>query len=221
MEKSEHWYDKLILKAQKLVDLDSKGDIDISIIVPTIHVRVRNATTEKNDYYRSFLQSIEIIEDKKPFFIVNEIEPGDFLLELNREIDEISGKHVTVNGKTFLAEDLLMRVQGYTPGIHDEKDGVLILNGPGVRQGGYNKETVHVYDIVPTLLALCNMPIGKDMDGEAITPAIDSGFLQKYPLYYIDSYENWGDRYINDDKKDFSDEEARNLREQLKSLGYF
>lgn len=221
MVKAEHWHDKLILKAQALVDLDTKGGIDISIIVPTIHVRVRNATPEKNNYYKSFLQSIEIIEDKKPFFIIDEIDPGDFLLELNREVDEISGKHIMVDGKSILAEELLMTVQVYTPGVHDEDDGVLILNGPGVQQSGYQKETVHVYDIIPTILALCNMPVGKDMDGKVITAGIEDNFLQKYPVHYIDSYEDLVEKDSDDGKRGFSDEEARNLREQLKNLGYF
>jgi len=221
MEKGERWFEQLTLKAQRLVDLDTKGDIDISIIVPTIHVRVRNATQEKNDYYRMFLQNIEVLEDKKPLFIIDEIEPGDFLLELNREIDSIAGKHVEVDGKKILAEFLMMSVQEYTPGVHDEEDGILILNGPGVRKSGMQEETVHVYDIIPTILALCNMPVGKDMDGKVITAGIESDFLHKYPVHYINSYEDFGESDKDDGKRGFSDEESRNLREQLKNLGYF
>jgi predicted AlkP superfamily phosphohydrolase/phosphomutase len=221
-EKSEYWYERFTLKARALADLDTQGDIYISIIVPTISVRVRNATRKKNDYYKSFFHSIEIVEDKKPFFVIEEVEPGDFLLKFNSEIDHISGKHVSANGKRLPAENFLMTVQEYTAGIHDEDDGVLILNGPGVRQGGYKEKKAHVYDIIPTLLALCNMPIGKDMDGEVITEGIEEGFLEKYPLRFIDSYENLDKRDEREEsKKDFSDEEAKNLREQLKNLGYF
>jgi hypothetical protein len=66
------------------------------------------------------------------------------------------------------------------------------------------------------------MPVGKDMDGEVITEGIEEGFLEKYPLRFIDSYENLDKRDEREEsKKDFSDEEAKNLREQLKNLGYF
>lgn len=220
MAKTGQWFNQMTLKSQKFLDLDPKGEMTISIIIPTINVRVHNATPGKSNYYKSFLQSIEILEDKKSLFTIEEIGPGDFLLEFNREIAEFSGKHIIVNGKSFPAEDLLMKVQDYTAGVHDEKDGTLILNGPGVRQNGYQEKTVHPYDIVPTILALCNMPIGKDMDGEVITTGIENDFIKKYPVHYIDSYEDFGGRGKDECKRNFSEEEARNLREQLKNLGY-
>ena len=220
VSKASNWYDRVTVRAQKLVDLDPKGDMYASIIIPTIHVRVRNATPGKNDYYKSFLQSIEILEDNKSLFTIEEIEPGDFLLEFNREIEGISGKHIKVNGTSIPAEDLLMKVQDYTAGVHDEKDGILILNGPGVPQNGYQKNTVHTYDIIPTILALCNMPIGRDMDGEVITAGIENDFIQKYPVHYIDSYEELGVKGSDEGKRDFNEEEAKHLKEQLKNLGY-
>jgi predicted AlkP superfamily pyrophosphatase or phosphodiesterase len=220
VEKASSWFDQMTVRVQKLVSMDPKGDIYVSIIIPTIHVRVRNATPEKNNYYKAFLQSIKILENKKSLFTIEEIEAGDFLLEFNREIDGISGKHIEVNGKSFPAEDLLMKVQDYTAGVHDEKDGILILNGPGIQQNGSQKNAVHTYDITPTILALCNMPIGEDMDGEVITAGIENDFLQKYPIHYIGSYEDVGESEADAGKREFSEEEARNLKEQLKDLGY-
>jgi len=221
VKKASRWFEQMTVRVQKLVSMDPKGDIYVSIIIPTIHVRVRNATPGKNNYYKSFLQSIKILENKKSLFTIEEIESGDFLLEFNREIDGISGKHIEINGKSFPAEDLLMKVQDYTAGIHDEKDGILILNGPGVQKNGSQKNAVHTYDIMPTILALCNMPIGKDMDGEVITAGVENDFLRKYPVRYIDSYENlWGKGKDDDGKREFSEEEAMNLKEQLRSLGY-
>ncbi len=220
VEKGSKWFDLMTVRAQKLVELDPKNDLYISIIIPTVHVRVRNATAEKNSFYKSFLEAIEILEDKQPLFVVNEIETGDFLLEFNREVEQISGKLIEVNGTSFPVEDLLMKIQDYTAGVHDEKDGILILNGPGVRRNRNQKETVHVYDFTPTMLALCNMPIGKDMDGEVIEAGIEDDFLEKHPIHYIDSYEELGENDKDEGKRDFSEEEARNLKEQLKDLGY-
>ena len=220
VEKTSGWFDRMTVRAQKLVDLDPKGDMYVSIIIPTVHIQMRNATLEKNEYYKSFLQSIQILEDKKSLFDVKEIELGDFLLEFNREIGEISGKHISVNGKSFPVEDLLISVQDYTAGVHDEKDGILIMNGPGVKRHGYHKETVHPYDITPTMLALCNMPIGKDMDGNVITACIENEFLQQYPIRYVDSYENQEKRVKDDDKRNFTEKQVRDYKEQLKDLGY-
>jgi predicted AlkP superfamily phosphohydrolase/phosphomutase len=219
-EESSSWFDQMTVRAQKLVDLDKEGDLYVSIIIPTIHVRVRNATYERNTYYKSFLQSIKILEDNRPLFTVEEIEPGDFLLEFNREIDDINDKHISVEGKSHPADELLMKVQDYTAGVHDEDDGILIVNGPGVRRGGFQNETVHVYDITPTILALCNMPVGKDMDGDVLKNGIESSFLEKYPVHYIDSYENLGETGRDNVKRDMNEEEARNLKDQLRTLGY-
>lgn len=220
VEKASKWFDQMTVRTQKLVDLDPKGDMYISIIIPTIHVRLRSATPENSDYYKSFLQSIVILEDNKSLFTIDEIELGDFLLKFNREIAEISGKHITVDGKTFPTGDLLIKAKDYTAGIHDEKDGVLILNGPGVRRNGYQKDAVHTYDLLPTIFALCNMPIGKDMDGEVIRAGIENGFLEKYPVRFIESYEDFDERNKDNDKRNFNEEEARYLKEQLKDLGY-
>jgi predicted AlkP superfamily phosphohydrolase/phosphomutase len=220
MGKASDWFDQMTVKTQTLIDLDPKGDMYVSIIIPTVHVNVRNASQENSDYYKSFLQSIEILEDKKSLFTVEELGPGDFLLEFNREIAEISGKHISLDRKSFPAADLLVKVQDYTAGIHDEDDGILIMNGPGVSQKGHHRNTVHTYDIVPTILRLCNMPIGKDMDGEIIRDGIEETFLQEYPIHYIESYENLGERDKDEDKRYFSEDEAGHLKEQLKTLGY-
>ena len=58
------------------------------------------------------------------------------------------------------------------------------------------------------------------MDGEVIKAGIEDDFLQKYPIEYIDSYEELGGEDTDEGKREFSEEEARNLKEQLKDLGY-
>ncbi len=217
--KTQSWADTTTIRAQKFIDLDKKGDLYISVIIPTIHALIRNLTPEKAGYYKTFLHSIEVVEDKKPLFEVEETAPGNFLLEFNREIAGISGKHILVDGKSYDAGELLMDVEDYTPGIHDAEDGILILNGPGARKNIHGKDPVSIFDITPTILAMCNMPVARDMDGSVITEAIEEDFLNKYPVQYIDTYEDSLDQDRH--KKELSDEEARNLKEQLKSLGYF
>jgi len=71
------------------------------------------------------------------------------------------------------------------------------------------------------ILALCNLPIGRDMDGKVITEAIERDFLNKYPVKYIDTYEDIKIQCEKNGKKDLSDSEAMILKNQLRNLGYF
>lgn len=219
LDRTQGWADTTTIRAQKFIDMDKRGDLYISVIIPTIHATIRNLTPEKAGYYKTFLHSIEVVEDKKPLFDINETAPGSFLLEFNREIPGIAGKHIMAGGKSYDAGELLMDVEDYTPGIHDGEDGILILNGPGARKNVSRKDPVSIFDITPTILAMCNMPVAKDMDGSVITDAFEEDFLAEYPVQYIDTYEDSDEQDRH--RKELSDEEARNLKEQLKSLGYF
>ncbi len=221
INKTQHWVDNMAIKVQKFVDLDVRGDLYISNIIPSIHVLIRDVTIEKNEYYKTFLNSIEVFEDKKPLFNIEEVGFGNFNLEFNRDIDEISGKHILINKESYLAGELLMAAEDYTSGIHDNEDGILILNGPDIKQNVQQRDPVTVYDIIPTILALCNLPIGRDMDGKVITEAIERDFLNKYPVQYIDTYEDIKIQCDKNAKKDLSDSEALILKNQLRNLGYF
>lgn len=221
IDKTQHWVDNMTIRVQKIVDSDVKGDLYISNIIPSIHALIRDVTTEKNEYYKKFLNSIEVLEDKKPLFNIEEAAFGSFNLEFNRDIYEISGKHILINEKSFLAEDLLMPAEDYTSGIHDAEDGILIINGPDIKQGIKSKNPVTVYDIIPTILALCNLPIGRDMDGRVIIDAVEKSFLNEYPVQFINTYEDIEKQGDKNGKKDLSDSEALILKNQLRTLGYF
>ena len=75
---------------------------------------------------------------------------------------------------------------------------------------------VTVYDIAPTILYLSGLPVGKDMDGNPIAEAIDPRFQQKYPVQYIESYDQ-PPPASTDPVRSVLD---KDIIERYKSLGY-
>lgn len=69
-----------------------------------------------------------------------------------------------------------------------EADGVLILQGDGVRPGTFVPDAA-VEDVVPTLLYALGLPVGRDMAGTALTGAFEPAFLATHPLGFVPSYE--------------------------------
>jgi arylsulfatase A-like enzyme len=58
------------------------------------------------------------------------------------------------------------------------------MAGSGVRKG-IELNGVSVLDIAPTVLYLCGLPVGRDMDGKVLLDA----FEKQRPTRYIPTYE--------------------------------
>jgi len=69
-----------------------------------------------------------------------------------------------------------------------DADGVLLLRGEGIRGAGFVNEA-RVEDVVPTLLYGLGLPVGRDMDGRALTGVFDPAYLAAHPLSFVPSYE--------------------------------
>lgn len=67
-------------------------------------------------------------------------------------------------------------------------DGVLLLRGEGVRPGRFVGDAA-IEDVVPTLLYALGLPVGRDMDGRALTGAFEPSFLATHPLSFVPSYD--------------------------------
>lgn len=67
-------------------------------------------------------------------------------------------------------------------------DGIFIAYGPFIKAGviaqGYD-----LLDLVPTVLYLADLPIGRDMKGRVATDFIRRELLDNRPIKYIDSYD--------------------------------
>ena len=79
-----------------------------------------------------------------------------------------------------------------------------------------------IYDITPTILAILQIPIGKDMDGDAVTKIFRDDFRSKLQITKVATHDT--DEFLRNQEKrkkgySFSPNEKKRL-EQLKSLGY-
>ena len=68
------------------------------------------------------------------------------------------------------------------------KYGIIVLNGPPFRKGAAIEEA-SVLDITPTILRLCGLPVGEDMDGRPIEAAFDPAWASANPERYIPTWE--------------------------------
>jgi predicted AlkP superfamily phosphohydrolase/phosphomutase len=93
--------------------------------------------------------------------------------------------------------------------------GIILVKGPYIKKH-YKIKNAHIYDIVPTILYLLNLPIGKDMDGKVLKEIFKKNFLKERAVKYIDSYE--GKIIIENLKQEKILDEK--LLEELRALGY-
>lgn len=69
-----------------------------------------------------------------------------------------------------------------------EDDGFLLIDGPGAAPRA-NPKPAFVIDVVPTVLFAAGLPVGRDMDGRALTDGFTDEFLRRSTLSAIQTYE--------------------------------
>jgi len=97
-----------------------------------------------------------------------------------------------------------------------EREGVLLIKGPGVRSGQSLGEH-HLRDIAPTLLHLCGHPVPMYMDGSVIEDAFEDGWLSDHPVELV------GEKTFSPmgpSTSKMSPEEEQQLKDRLRGLGY-
>ncbi len=96
--------------------------------------------------------------------------------------------------------------------------GLLAMSGPGVRRG-VRLEKASIYDVAPTVLALFNQPVPLSWPGRVLGTALEPELLESRPVRFrTDDPVRRGARDVP--TGDEHDEEARELRAKLQSLGY-
>lgn len=98
-------------------------------------------------------------------------------------------------------------------------DGILFLQGPGVKQG-VTISGATVLDITPTILALYGLPTANDMDGRPIEDALKPGVMKRISREKgLKTYETEASARKNGEQPIASPVDQE-LRERLRSLGY-
>jgi predicted AlkP superfamily phosphohydrolase/phosphomutase len=99
-------------------------------------------------------------------------------------------------------------------GMHRD-DGMLIMNGPGVRPGAEVKDAV-IYDIAPTVLHCMGLAVPSDMDGHFLEEAFADGYMERFPLKTIDLSSARGVA----DTVEYTEEGEKEVIERLTGLWY-
>jgi predicted AlkP superfamily phosphohydrolase/phosphomutase len=161
------------------------------------------------------LSNLKIVETDESLFdevVEVSLPQRDIRVTIKSDINLLE-QHVRVGGDIFPLSDFYILLD--KSGDHSDP-GTLIIYGKNIRKVGLIKNA-HILDIVPTILYLLDLPVAKDMKGNVLTQAIETDFLKRYPVKYIDSYETTKGAIREEfNHKPIKEQEL----EQLRSLGY-
>lgn len=143
----------------------------------------------------------------------------DMLLGRLLEIADEDTTIILVSDHGFHSDHLrpsLIGDEPAAPTAQHRTHGIICLKGPGIKKDErINSATL--LDITPTILSLCNLPIGKDMDG---IPLIQS-FEHNFPVSHIPSWESVeGQCGMHPEEAREDPFIANEALEQLVKLGY-
>jgi predicted AlkP superfamily phosphohydrolase/phosphomutase len=99
-------------------------------------------------------------------------------------------------------------------GMHRDY-GLLIMNGPGVRQGR-SVEGAVIQDIAPTILHTMGLPVPADMDGRVLDNAFIEEYMESFPV-------DIGTPAAADEDLDwtgYTEEGEKEIMDRLEGLGY-
>ena len=91
-------------------------------------------------------------------------------------------------------------------------EGIVALAGPSAAPGGL---FASIEDIAPTIQYLLGEPIPESMEGQLIDAAIDPALLESRPPAYAA-----GDVELSSGVRAFADDEAGDVQDRLRGLGY-
>jgi len=92
--------------------------------------------------------------------------------------------------------------------------GMVILWGRGVKKG-HLLSNAEIVDLPPTILHMMDQPIPSDMDGRVLVDAFEADFMKR-PIRYEKAPHDGSDGC----EETYDQEEMKQIREQLKGLGY-
>ena len=144
------------------------------------------------------------------------IEPGvlRFVDETHSTPSERAGDLIVRNGLAdFGHRETVSTVYRYS-GMHRDY-GMLIMNGPGIRQGS-TVENAAIHDIAPTILHTMGLPVPADMDGRVLTDAFVPEYTESFPVTIAEpSATSEASPWAG-----YTEEGEKEIIERLEGLGY-
>ncbi len=140
--------------------------------------------------------------DQAPDIILRPQEPSDIFFGL----------------ADFGHRDTVSTVYRYS-GMHRDY-GMLILNGPGIRQGD-EIQGAAIQDMAPTILHVMNMPVPSDMDGSVLEGSFVEGYMEAYPVRELTEDTTEGSApEAKEGEAGYTEEGEKEILERLRGLGY-
>ncbi len=162
------------------------------------------------------IRDIKVAENGRCIFkILNDIQSG-FTVEIDTQtINKPEGFHILIKGQEYKMSDFMIKDPAY--GKHDVNDVVIIVSGKNIRKHRQLKDA-SIYDIVPTVLYMLDLPVAKDMPGKVLKTAIIKPYLYMNPVRYIHTYEK--DKKTTIEKPVRAPADEKMIKERMRTLGY-
>jgi predicted AlkP superfamily phosphohydrolase/phosphomutase len=97
-------------------------------------------------------------------------------------------------------------------------NGIFVAAGPDIRRGAV--ETIHLYDIAPTILHLFNVPVPADMDGRVHEDIVTAEYLKAHPAKFQSEAAGNKSQETSSRAREMTQQEKDSVQQQLKDLGY-
>jgi predicted AlkP superfamily phosphohydrolase/phosphomutase len=142
-----------------------------------------------------------------------EVYSGDYVDEMADILVIPKDFEYVATGLSEFVSNAIMEPSFAYTGMH-RKEGIFMLRGNGLRRA-YEAKHAEIVDMAPTVLHLLGLPIPRDMDGRVLTEVFDRHFLALRPVEYTDEAAPPGFSGTG-----LSEDEAEEVRERLRGLGY-
>ncbi len=166
------------------------------------------------------VRSVRFADTDESFFEAHRGGPGEVLIVMNRERGySLSDTLTSAMGDLEVLQAVMpMSVSG-----RHHTDGVILLSGPGIREGRMI-EGASILDVAPTALYLMGLPVGEDMDGRVLADAIEGSHLEAHPVETVPTYDTLAPSGALEAARDQEDSRATAIPkatvERMLELGY-
>lgn len=203
----------------KLVGLQNNANC-MSVGINYIIKINENLSKENVGKISDKIKNIEVLESREKLFDVTNNDK-EIILELRNifsmylsDAEQFLQKEINIGGQKVKASEILINRSDIT-GEHKDL-GILVVNGKNIKPG-VEIDNASVLDIVPTILYLKNLAVGKDMDGKVLLDSIDHEYVKNHTVKYIDTYET---EITSTETEKIDQSMTEDIETRLRDLGY-
>jgi predicted AlkP superfamily phosphohydrolase/phosphomutase len=180
-----------------------------------LYLSPRQDTAEAKSELAERFQAIVTRDSGVPVFRVKPLEYSYLKIDVRQEqVDSLQGSTIKVGDRACPFDEIVRISTGRVSGAH-HPDGICILSGRNIRTGA-ELGKAGLLDVTPTVLALLDLEVGRDMAGRVLEEAISEEFLSRHPIRYRETYESDGRTPEEDNGVSMPED----LVKKLKTLGY-